>query len=82
MRPLNGPLTSSDAAIEHLAVQDPRVPRLRSVPSILPVTAAAFLAAVQRLDCQASLDGREQCFPLQALGVEASVRAFYDLSGI
>jgi len=32
--------------IEHLAVQDPRVPRLRSVPSISPVTAAAFLAAI------------------------------------
>ena len=46
MRPLNGQLTYSDATIEHLAVQDPRVPRLRSVPSIGPVTAAAFLAAV------------------------------------
>ena len=39
-------LTYSDATIEHLAVQDPRVPRLRSVPSIGPVTAAAFLAAI------------------------------------
>jgi transposase len=46
MRPLNGQLTYSDAMIEHLAVQDPRVPRLRSVPSIGPVTAAAFLAAI------------------------------------
>ena len=46
MRPLNGQLTYSDATIEHLAVQDPRVPRLRSVPSIGPVTAAAFLAAI------------------------------------
>ena len=46
MRPLNAQLTFSDATIEHLAVQDPRVPRLRSVPSIGPVTAAAFLAAI------------------------------------
>jgi len=45
MRPLNGQLAYSDATIEHLAVQDPRVPRL-SVPSIGPVTAAAFLAAI------------------------------------
>ena len=34
MRPLNQQLTYSDATIEHLAVQDPRVPRLRSVPCI------------------------------------------------
>ena len=46
MRPLNQQLTYSDATIEHIAVQDPRVPRLRSVPSIGPVTAAAFLAAI------------------------------------
>jgi len=46
MRPLNRQLTYSDATIEHLAVQDPRVPRLRSVPSVGPVTAAAFLAAI------------------------------------
>jgi transposase len=46
MRPLNGQLTYSDATIEHLAIQDPRVPRLRSVPSIGPITAAAFLAAI------------------------------------
>ena len=46
MRPLNRQLAYSDATIEHLAVQDPRVPRLRSVPSIGPVTAAAFLAAI------------------------------------
>ena len=44
--PSTGQLTYSDATIEHLAVQDPRVPRLRSVPSIGPVTAAAFLAAI------------------------------------
>jgi transposase len=46
MRPLNQQLAYSDARIEHLAAQDPRVPRLRSVPSVGPVTAAAFLAAV------------------------------------
>ena len=46
MRPLNQQLLYSDATIEHLAVQDPRVPRLRSVPSIGPVTAAAFLATI------------------------------------
>jgi transposase len=46
MRPLNQQLAYSDATIEHLAIQDPRVPRLRSVPSIGPVTAAAFLAAI------------------------------------
>ena len=46
MRPLNQQLAYSDATIEHLALQDPRVPRLRSVPSIGPVTAAAFLAAI------------------------------------
>jgi transposase len=43
---LNQQLAYSDAMIEHLAVQDPRVSRLRSVPSIGPVTAAAFLAAI------------------------------------
>jgi transposase len=46
MGPLNQQLAYSDATIEHLAVQDPRVPRLRSVPGVGPVTAAAFLAAV------------------------------------
>lgn len=46
MRPLNWQLAYSDATIEHLAVQDPRVPRWRSVPSVGPVTAAAFIAAI------------------------------------
>jgi len=40
MRPLNEQLAYSDEVIEHLAVQDPRVPRLRSVPCVGPVTAA------------------------------------------
>ena len=46
MGPLNQQLAYSDATIEHLAVQDPRVPRLRSVPGVGPVTADAFLAAI------------------------------------
>jgi len=46
MRHLNRQLAYPDARIEHLAAQDPRVPRLRSVPCIGPVTAAAFLAAI------------------------------------
>jgi transposase len=46
MRPLNRQLTYCDDRIEHLAAQDPRVPRLRSVPSVGPVTAAAFIAAI------------------------------------
>jgi transposase len=43
---LNQQLAYSDERIEHLAAQDPRVPRLRSVPCVGPVTAAAFRAAV------------------------------------
>ena len=46
MRHLNQQLVYSDATIEHLGGQDPRVPRLRSVPGVGPVTTAAFLAAV------------------------------------
>jgi transposase len=46
MRHLNQQLAYSDERIEHLAAQDPRGPRLRSVPCVGPVTAAAFLAAV------------------------------------
>src|SRR5262245_26847877 len=46
MSHVNRQLAYSDATIAHLAVQDPRVPRLRSVPSVGPVTAAAFLAAI------------------------------------
>jgi transposase len=46
MRPLNHQLAYCDERIEHLAVQDPRVPRLRSVPCVGPVTAAAFLATI------------------------------------
>jgi transposase len=46
MRPLNQQLAYCDERIEHLAVQDPRVPRLRSVPCVGPVTAAAFLATI------------------------------------
>jgi len=46
MRHLNRQLAYSDATIEHLGRHDPRVLRLRSVPGIGPVTAAAFLAAI------------------------------------
>jgi transposase len=46
MGPLNRQLTYSDERIEHLAVQDPRVPRLRTVPGVGPITAAAFIAAI------------------------------------
>jgi len=46
MLPLNRQLAYSDQVIEHLAVQDPRVQRLRTAPSIGPVTAAAFVATI------------------------------------
>jgi transposase len=46
MRPLNRQLAYSDATIEHVAAHDERVQRLRSVPSIGPVTAAAFVATI------------------------------------
>jgi transposase len=46
MRHLNAQLAYSDEAIEQLAVQDPRVQRLRSVPRVGPVTAAAFVATI------------------------------------
>ena len=46
MLPVNRQLAYSDQVIEHLAVQDPRVQRLRTAPSIGPVTAAAFVATI------------------------------------
>jgi transposase len=46
MLPLNRQLDYSDEVIEHLAAQDPRVKRLRTVPNIGPVTAAAFVATI------------------------------------
>jgi transposase len=46
MLPLNRQLAYSDDVIEHLAAQDARVQRLRTVPSIGPVTAAAFVATL------------------------------------
>jgi transposase len=46
MLPLNRQLAYSDEVIEHLAAHDPRVQRLRTVPSIGPVTAAAFVASI------------------------------------
>jgi transposase len=46
MRPLNRQPAYSDATIERLAAHDERVQRLRTVPSIGPVTAAAFVATI------------------------------------
>ena len=43
---LSAQLASADHAIEQLAAQDARVQRLRTVPSIGPVTAAAFVATL------------------------------------
>src|SRR5260370_35560563 len=43
---LNQQLAYSNATIEHLAAQDPRVTRLRAVPSTGPATAAPCLAAL------------------------------------
>ena len=36
---------------------------------------------LERLDRQSSLDNLDQCFPLQVLSVEASVREFYEFMG-
>ena len=46
MQHLNRQLAYFDEAIEHVATQDVRVQRLRSVPSIGPITAAAFVATL------------------------------------
>jgi transposase len=46
MRHLNHQLTYSDETIERLAAHDARVQRLRTVPSVGPVTAAAFVATL------------------------------------
>jgi transposase len=46
MLPLNRQLAYSDKVIEQLAVHDPRVTRLRTVPTIRLVTAAAFIASL------------------------------------
>ena len=46
MRHLNHQLTYSDEVIERVAVSDERVQRLRTVPSIGPVTATAFVATL------------------------------------
>ncbi len=37
---------------------------------------------VARLERQSSLEALEECFPLQVLGLEASVRDFYELYGL
>ncbi|HEV2054253.1 MAG TPA: hypothetical protein VGV06_03660 [Methylomirabilota bacterium] len=46
MRHLNAQLAYSDAAIDQRAAHDARVQRLRTVPSIGPVTATAFVATL------------------------------------
>ena len=46
MQHLNRQLAYSDEVIEHVAAQDARVRRLRTVPSIGPITAAAFVATL------------------------------------
>ena len=46
MRHLNRQLAYADATIERVAAHDERVQRLRSVPSVGPVTAAAFVATI------------------------------------
>jgi transposase len=50
MLPLNRQLAHCDEVIDHLAAHDPRVQRLRTVPSIGPITAAAFVAPSEETD--------------------------------
>ncbi len=45
-RPLTTQLAYSDEAIEHVTAHDERVQRLRPVPRVGPVTAAAFVATI------------------------------------
>ncbi len=49
MRLVNQPLAYSDAIIEQVTRPDERVQRLRSVPSVGPVTAAAFVATLDEV---------------------------------
>ena len=46
MRHLNRQLAYADETIERVAAHDERVQRLRTVPSVGPVTAAAFVATI------------------------------------
>jgi transposase len=46
MRPINQQLAYSDGAIEAVTRSDERVQRLQTVPSVGPVTAAAFVATI------------------------------------
>jgi transposase len=46
MRTVNAQLAYCEAEIGHVSEQDPRVRRLRTAPSIGPVTAAAFVATL------------------------------------
>jgi transposase len=49
LRYVNAQLAYSDAAIEQVSVHDARVQRLRTVPSVGPVTAAAFVATIDEV---------------------------------
>lgn len=49
MRHVNHQLVYSDAAIEHVTAHDERVQRLGTVPSVGPVTAAAFVATLDEV---------------------------------
>jgi transposase len=49
MLAVNRQLAYSDEMIEHLAAHDSRVARLRTVPGIGPITAAAFLATIDEV---------------------------------
>ena len=46
MRTVNTQLAYCETEIEHVSARDPRVQRLRTAPSIGPVTAAAFVATL------------------------------------
>jgi transposase len=49
LRHVNQPLAYSDERIETLTETDARVRRLRTVPTVGPVTAAAFVAAIDEV---------------------------------
>jgi transposase len=48
MRTVNAQLAYCEGEIEHISERDPRVRRLRTAPSLGPVTAAAFVATLDK----------------------------------
>ena len=64
MRPVNQQVAYSDERIEALTTTDARVRLLRTVPSVGPVTAAAFVAALD--DGDAAFAGRTRSRPIWA----------------